>query len=59
MKLTKTQTLRVTYGTTPYICVEDTSSPKRFLLIDTTSGKIVKKSNNPLDFEEVVWKEIK
>lgn len=51
--------LVVTYGDTNYRCYYDSTLAKRnYLLIDISKQKIVSKSDNPLDFDEIVWKSI-
>lgn len=51
--------LVVTYNNTNYCCYHDsTLAKKNYLLIDISKQKIVSKSDNPLDFDEIVWKSI-
>lgn len=57
MPRSKTLNIVCTYGKTPYV-VNDLGPNKspRFELYDTEAHSVKSKSNNPLDFEEIIIK---
>lgn len=57
MARTKNLNIVVAYGDTGYV-VNDFGSNKspRFELYHVLTKKSIKKSNNPLDFDEILWK---
>lgn len=57
MPRTKNLNIVVQYGETGYI-INDLGTDKspRFKLYYIPNKKIIKKSNNPLDFDDVIWK---